>query len=119
MMLYATLIGSYTVRLRLRLDSPIDKNAMRKAIDKTSARYPYLCVTLRKDNYKLYYEHNDKPVALINSLDKITLNSPETNDHIWAICYEDCGSFPAFGNNGSKRKYFRVDAPIILRTSFI
>ena len=90
MMLYATLIGSYTVRLRLRLDSPIDKNAMRKAIDKTSARYPYLCVTLRKDNYKLYYEHNDKPVALINSLDKITLNSPETNDHIWAICYEDC-----------------------------
>ena len=53
MMLYATLIGSYTVRLRLRLGSPIDKNAMRKAIDKTSARYPYLCVTLRKDNYKL------------------------------------------------------------------
>ncbi len=90
MMLYATLIGSYTVRLRLRLDSPIDKDVMRKAIDKTSARYPYLCVTLRKNDYEIYYEHNDKPVALINSLDKITLNSPETNDHIWAICYEDC-----------------------------
>ncbi|HBI51938.1 MAG TPA: hypothetical protein DDX72_04060 [Ruminococcaceae bacterium] len=90
MMLYATLGNSYTVRLRLRLDSPVDKDAMRKAIDKTSARYPYLCVTLRKNDSEIYYEQNDKPVALINSLERITLNSPETNDHIWAVCYEDC-----------------------------
>ena len=54
MMLYATLGNSYTVRLRLRLDSPVDKDAMRKAIDKTSARYPYLCVTLRKNDSEIY-----------------------------------------------------------------
>ena len=90
LMLYATLMGSYTIRLKLRLDKPIDKDALRKAADKASERYPYLCVTLRKNEKEVYFEQNDMPVAIINSLAGITLNSPETNGHIWALCYEGC-----------------------------
>ena len=88
-MLYATARGSYTVRLHLGLDQNVDPEAMRRALDQTAERYPYFCVTLKKNEKEFYYERNESPVALLNTDKMITLGTQETNGHIWAVCYKD------------------------------
>ena len=87
-MLYATSHGSYTVRFHLRLDQKIDGQKLRSALDKTARRYPYFCVSLKRNEREFYYEINDRPVALLHTNKAITLGSSETNGHIWAVCYD-------------------------------
>ena len=87
-MLYATSHGSYTIRFHLRLDERIDRQKLRAAVDKTAQRFPYFCVTLRRNEREFYYEVNSKPVALLCTNQPITLGSPQTNGHIWAVCYD-------------------------------
>ena len=87
-MLYATSHGSYTIRFHLRLDERIDRQKLRTAVDKTAQRFPYFCVTLRRNEREFYYEVNSKPVALLCTNQPITLGSPQTNGHIWAVCYD-------------------------------
>ena len=88
-MLYATANGSYTVRLHFRLDESIKPEIMRKALDLTAGRYPYFCVTLKKNEKEFYYVRNDAPIALLHTDRMITLGTDETNGHIWAVCYND------------------------------
>ena len=88
-MLYATSHGSYTIRAHLRLDHNIDGQKLRSAVDKTAGRYPYFCVSLRKNEREYYYEVNEKPVALLHTAKPVSLGTPETNGHIWAVCYEE------------------------------
>ena len=57
-MLYATFVGSYTLRIHLRMDECIDEGLMRIALDKTAKRYPYFCVSVRKNEKEVYYEEN-------------------------------------------------------------
>ena len=66
-MLYATSHGSYTVRFHLRLDQKIDGQKLRSALDKTARRYPYFCVSLKRNEREFYYEINDRPVALLHN----------------------------------------------------
>ena len=86
-MLYATFVGSYTLRIHLRMDECIDEVLMRIALDKTAKRYPYFCVSVRKNEKEVYYEENTAPVALIHSSDAPVLSSPQSNGHIWAVSY--------------------------------
>ena len=95
-MLYAVSKANYTVRIHLRLDQQIDPIMMRTALDKTSKRYPYYCVSLKKNEKEYYYEENHSPVALIHSGQKITLGSGETNGHIWAVSYDGDNLFIDF-----------------------
>ena len=88
-MLYATSHGSYTIRFHLRLDCSIDGQKMRVALDKTAQRYPYLCVSLKRNGREYYYEANNDPVSLFHTSDAVTLGAPETNGHVWAVCYQD------------------------------
>lgn len=87
-LLYGTSHISYTIRTALRLDREIDPTLMRKALDKTAKRYPYFCVSLKKNDKEYYYEENPEPVALINTSKHVALGTEETNGHIWAVCYE-------------------------------
>lgn len=79
----------YTVRLTARLRDFVDRSALRKAIDMTALRYPYLCVRLRKGEKSYYYEDNPLPVALLCTDERICLNSPQTGFHVWAVCCAD------------------------------
>ena len=90
-MLYATSHGSYTIRFHLRLDQIIDGQKLRIALDKTAQRYPFFCVSLRRNEREFYYEINDQPVELLHANKAITLGSPETNGQIWAVCYDGEG----------------------------
>ncbi len=79
----------YTVRITARLTDPIDPVRLREAIDMTALRYPHFCVKLSKDEAAFYYEDNPLPVALFQTDGRIVLNSPETNGHVWAVCWNE------------------------------
>lgn len=89
LLLYAISKASYTIRFIIRLDRKIDPPMLRKALDQTAQRYPYFCVTLKKNDKEYYYEENSNPVALLHTGERITLGSEETNGHIWAVSYDE------------------------------
>ena len=82
-------VFDYTVRLCVRLDSAIDGEVLKAALESTQRRYPYLNLRLKKQGADLCYEENDLPVCLFNTDRRISLNSEETNYHVWAVCYKD------------------------------
>ena len=88
-MLYATSHGSYAIRIHLRLDHRVDKQKMRDALDKTAQRYPYFCVSLKRNEREYYYEVNSSPVALLHTKETVALGTPKTNGHVWAVCYDE------------------------------
>lgn len=77
----------YTARISVKLADSVDASILRQALAKTQERYPYLCVRIRKNKSAFYYEDNPQPVVLFHTNEPITLNSPETNYHVWAVCY--------------------------------
>ena len=77
----------YTVRLKLRLRDKIDDEILKGAVDKTRQRYPYLCVRMKKDNENFYYEENPAPISVLHTDSSISLNTEETNFHVWCVCY--------------------------------
>ena len=79
----------YTVRLVLRLADRIDEKILSAAAAKTQQRYPYLSLRLRRGKKDFYFEENAAPIAVINTDKRISLNSEETNYHVWAVCYKD------------------------------
>lgn len=78
----------YTVRLALRLRDEVDGDMLREALKQTEKRYPYFSVHLSKNDTELFYEENPAPIALLHTDRRITLNAPESNGHVWAVCYQ-------------------------------
>ncbi|MBR3245293.1 MAG: hypothetical protein IKF90_21795 [Parasporobacterium sp.] len=78
----------YTVRLALRLRDEVDEDMLREALNKTEKRYPYFSVHLSKNDTEYYYEENPAPISLLHTDRQISLNSPESNGHVWAVCYQ-------------------------------
>lgn len=79
----------YTVRIAVRLTESIDGGALKKAVENTSLRYPYLLLKLKHDEKEIYYEMNPAPIKVLNQREPVTLGSEETNYHMWAVCYQD------------------------------
>ena len=79
----------YTVRLSIRLDSVIDGEILKAALESTQRRYPYLNLRMKRQEADLYYEENPLPVCLFNTDKRISLNCEENNYHVWAVCYKD------------------------------
>ena len=85
----------YTARLTVRLTDPVDAGILQRALDGTQKRYPYFCVTLMRGREEqggreiFCYEENPRPVALLHRDEKVCLNAEDTNDHVWAVCYNE------------------------------
>ena len=79
----------YTVRMKLRLRDKIDDALLKEAVEKTRQRYPYLCVRMKKDNESYFYEENSLPVAVLHTDGRVSLNTAETNFHVWCVCYHE------------------------------
>ena len=77
----------YTVRLSLRLVDEIDPAIISRAVEKTQQRYPYLNLRVRKDGQNFYLEENPAPIVIHHTDEKISLGTPESNFHIWSVCY--------------------------------
>ena len=82
---------SFTVRMKVLLDAPVDAAILTKAAQEAIGRFPYFSVKVGLDagqNYIL--EHNDKPIVVLPEKDqRMTLGSSEVNGHLFAITYRD------------------------------
>ena len=67
------------IRIKIRLDPPIDPDAFRAAVDLTMRRYPYFCVELRKRDGQYVFADNHRPVVIADSLRGVELNSEASN----------------------------------------
>ena len=79
----------YSVRLTVKLTDLVDGVILSNALRKTQQRFAFLSVCMRKDSESLYYEENLNPVVLLNTDAQISLNSEQSNFHVWAVCYKD------------------------------
>ena len=77
----------YTVRMKLRLADVIDGAILAEALARTQRRYPYLSLRMCRNEQEFYYEQNSSPVVLLHTDSNISLNSEQTNYHVWAVCY--------------------------------
>ena len=83
------LLLDYAVRLIVKLSDPIESAILSHALNQTQKRFPFLSVRLRRDDINLFYEENPAPVVLLNTDERLSLNSEQTNYHVWAVCYKD------------------------------
>ena len=79
----------YTARITVRLDAPVEEEILCRALCDTKKRYPYLNVHLRKGEGAFYYVESPEPVAILHTDERITLNSPQTNGIVWAVCWNE------------------------------
>lgn len=76
-----------TVRYSIEMKDEVDGDALRKALDTTVQRYPYLMDRVVETATGYYLESNDLPVTLINSNDPIPLCGKAANYHQLALSY--------------------------------
>lgn len=79
--------SAITVRYMIEMKDPIDGDALRRAVDISMTRYPYLMKRVVADDSRYYLEDNDRPVAVVNTQDPIHLGSEEANYHQIALSY--------------------------------
>lgn len=86
---YYTISGGYcvTIRVEMRMHEPIDGDALRKAVDITMSRYPYLGKRLKASPFRYYLVENREPVAVIRTNGPVTLGGREANGHQFAFSY--------------------------------
>lgn len=80
----------YAIRIRMRMADRVDFAILKDAVNTTMKRYPYFCVRLREDKGEFVFEDNPNPVVLFDSINKMELNSKNSNYHMIAFaCFED------------------------------
>lgn len=79
----------FTYRVIFNMKNIVDGEILQEALTKTEKRYPYFSVRMRKGDGEYFYEANPAPIVLLNTDEQTTLNSAQTNYHIWAVCYKD------------------------------
>lgn len=79
---------SNVIRIRVRMRDLVESNSIRYAVDTTMKRYPYFCVELKKAE-EYYFDQNDRPVIITNSLSGVELNTAESNYHFVSFSWKD------------------------------
>lgn len=81
----------YTVRMKVRLDAPVDPTLLAASAQKAITRFPYFSVRLGLDESQSYtLEHNDAPLPVLPERDeRMVLGSDALGGHLFAISYRD------------------------------
>lgn len=79
--------SDYAVRLSVRMTDNVDGEILSRALASTQQRFPFFSVRIKRNDHEYYYEENPLPVVLLRTDEKISLNTEQTNNHIWAVCY--------------------------------
>ena len=81
----------FSVRMKIRLDSPVDPKLLDEAAQEAIVRFPYFSVRVGVDETQSYtLNHNDKPLAVLPERDaRLVLGSDEVNGHLFALTYRD------------------------------
>ena len=77
----------HTFRLSIKLKDLIDGDILSHAVNRTMKRYPYFTVRMRRKDADVYFENNPLPVPVLETDERITLGTAQTNYHLLAVCY--------------------------------
>lgn len=77
----------HTFRLSIKMKDLIDGDILRDVVNSTAGRYPYFLVRMVREGADIFFESNELPLPVINTGDRITLGTEETNYHLLAVCY--------------------------------
>ena len=83
----------FTVRMKIRLDTPVDARLLNEAAQEAIVRFPYFSVRVDLDESQSYaLSHNGAPLAVLPERnDRLILGSDDVNGHLFAITYRnDC-----------------------------
>ena len=82
---------AFTLRIKVRLDEPVDPQILSSAAQEAFGRFPYYRVKVGLDASQNYcLAPNDKPIAVLPEEDRrIMLASGEVNDHLFVITYRN------------------------------
>ena len=80
----------YAIRIQMRMADRVNFTILKDAVNTTMKRYPYFCVKLRENKGEFVFEDNPNPVVIFDSVNKMELNSKNSNYHMIAFaCFED------------------------------
>lgn len=77
----------HTFRVTIKTKDMVDEDLLRKAVSKTTVRYPYFCVRFAIEGDKFYFYDNPEPMPVIHSDEPVMLGSEEANHHLCAISW--------------------------------
>lgn len=83
----------FTVRIKVRLDAPVDEKLLYQSAQESIDRLPYFKVEVVLDEGQNYIlKHNLRPISVLpEKNDRLVLGSDAVNRHLFAITYkEDC-----------------------------
>lgn len=105
---------SFGTLIAVKLKENISPACLRKAVDKSSSRYPYLAIELQKQPDGVKYEvvPNERPIVVAPATKKIDLCSEEANFHVQTVTYQDHSIFfnmhSAFGDDFAVLKWIKT-----------
>lgn len=81
----------FTVRMKVRLDAPVNATLLNESAQEAIVRFPYFSVRVGvSEEQSLTLDHNDMPLAVLPEKDeRLVLGSDEVNGHLFAITYRD------------------------------
>jgi hypothetical protein len=125
---------SFTVRVKLILDEPVDGELLYQAAQEAIKRFPYFSVSVGLDGRENYFlAPNTRPLPVLPEKDRrLMLGSAETNGHLFAITWRGdtvyfnwshaiCGAFGAMRwikttlYQYLTKKYGEIEAPADLK----
>ena len=77
----------HTFRTTIKMKDMVDGEVLRRSVDRTMERYPYFRVRLCMDGGKACFEDNPEPLPVLNTNQRLTLGSGQTNGHLIAFAY--------------------------------
>jgi len=79
----------YSVRFGLKLKDEVNSEMLSRAVEKTQQRYPYLSLRMYQNETDYYYESNPLPIVIHHTDERVSLNTAESNYHIWSVSYNE------------------------------
>ena len=76
-------------QFRIRMDAPVDGEALAGAAEAAMKRYPYFCVELKKEEGQYVFADNLRPVTVTHTSDPVALNTKASNFHMLAFAWTD------------------------------
>ena len=77
------------MRFRVRMDRPVDGQALSLAVQESASRYPYFCIRVERHGEEYGFFPNDAPIPVLRGMEPVCLGSEQTNGHYLAVTYQD------------------------------
>ena len=92
-----------TFRLAIRMKEPVDYGLLCHSVEEARVRYPYFCVSPRREGESLWLAYNDRPLPVFPDDRTVVLGSEDSNGHLLSFgckkntIFIDCSHYLADG----------------------